>query len=183
MGCGDSIHREAKIPGTPDSISFQGIEVIIEQKDNNVCKIIKENKATGTGFLCIIPFPDKLHPLPVLMTCNHVFNEEDIKPGKKIKLIFKDKIEKILNIDNSRITYTSKEDEFDTTIIEIKNEDNFDINNMLEIDNNIYKDDLNQYYKNKTVYIIHYPNGLNSSYSHNIIQNIDVSNTKIYHLC
>jgi len=183
MGCYESIHREAKIPGTPDAISFEGLEVIKEQKDNNVCKIIKENDITGTGFLCIIPFPDKLHPLPVLMTCNHVFNDEDIKPGKQIKLIFKDKIEKILNIDNSRITYTSKEDEFDTTIIEIKNEDNFDINNMLEIDNNIYKDDLNQYYKNNTVYIIHYPNGLNSSYSHNIIQNIDISNTKIYHLC
>ena len=175
--------NEIKPSGAPDSIPFEGLAVIKEQKDNNVCKIIKENNLTGTGFLCIIPFPDKLHPLPVLMTCNHVFNDEDIKPGKKIKLIFKDKIEKILNIDNSRITYTSKEDEFDTTIIEIKNDDNFDINNMLEIDNNIYKDDLNQYYKNKTVYIIHYPNGLNSSYSHNIIQNIDVSNTKIYHLC
>ena len=185
-GCGpeekDTIY-EIKPSGAPDSISFEGLAVIKEQKDNNVCKIRKENGITGTGFLCIIPFPDKLHPLPVLMTCNHVFNDEDIKPGKQIKLIFKDKIEKILNIDNSRITYTSKENEFDTTIIEIKNEDNFDINNMLEIDNNIYKDDLNEYYRNKTVYIIHYPNGLNSSYSHNIIQNIDVSNTKIYHLC
>jgi len=175
--------NEVKISGTPDAISFQGLEIIKEQKDNNVCKILKENNITGTGFLCIIPFPDKLHPLPVLMTCNHVFNDEDIKPGKQIKLIFKDKIEKILNIDNSRITYTSKKEEFDTTIIEIKNEDNFDINNMLEIDNNIYKDNLSEYYMNKTVYIIHYPNGLNSSYSHHIIQNIDVLNTKIYHLC
>ena len=81
------------------------------------------------------------------------------------------------------MNYTSPENEFDTTIIEIKNEDNFDINNMLEIDNNIYKNDLNNYYKNKTVYLIHYPNGLKSSYSHNIIKNIDVSNTKLYHLC
>ena len=181
MGCGDSYHKEAKIPGTPDAISFEGLAIIKEQKDNNVCKIIKENNITGTGFLCIIPFPDKLHPLPVLMTCHHVINDEDIKPGKQIKLIFKDKIEKILNIDNSRITYTSKEDEFDTTIIEIKNEDNFDINNMLEIDNNIYKDNLNQYYRNKTIYIIHYPNGLNSSYSHNIIQNI--KDNIIFHAC
>ena len=173
--------NEIKPSGAPDSIPFEGLAVIKEQKDNNVCKIIKENNLTGTGFLCIIPFPDKLHPLPVLMTCNHVFNDEDIKPGKQIKLIFKDKIEKILNIDNSRITYTSKEDEFDTTIIEIKNEDNFDINNMLEIDNNIYKDDLNEYYKNKTIYIIHYPNGLNSSYSHHIIKYI--KNNKIFHAC
>ena len=175
--------NEVKIPGTPDAISFEGLAVINEQKEKNVCKIIKENNITGTGFLCIIPFPDKLHPLPVLMTCNHVLNEDDIKPEKQIKLIFNDKIEKILKIDNSRMIYTSKENEFDTTIIQIKNEDNFDMNNMLEIDNNIYKDNLNQYYKNKTIYIIHYPNGLNSSYSHNIIKNIDISNTKIIHLC
>ena len=183
MGCGDTIHREAKIPGTPDAISFEGLALINEQKENNVCKIIKDNGMKGTGFLCIIPFPDKLHPLPVLMTCNHVINEEDLKPGKQIKLIFNDNIEKIITIDNSRLFYTNKNDDVDTTIIEIKNEDNFDINNMLEIDNNIYKDDLNKYYENKTIYIIHYPDGGNSSYSHNIIQNIDLYNTKIFHLC
>ena len=173
--------NEIKIPGTSDSISFEGLAVINEQKENNVCKIIKENDTTGTGFLCIIPFPDKLHPLPTLITCNHVINEDDIQPGKQIKLLFNDKMEKIIKIDNSRKIYTSSEKEFDTTIIEIKNEDNFDIDNMLEIDNNIYKNDLNNYYKNKTVYIIHYPNGLNSSYSHNIIKNIN--DDVIYHLC
>ena len=175
--------NEAKYPGAPDAISFEGLEIIKEQKKNNVCKIIKENDVTGTGFLCIIPFPDKLHPLPVLMTCNHVINDEDIKPGKQIKLMFDDKIEKIIKIDNSRIIFTSKENEFDTTIIEIKNEDNFDINNMLEIDYNIYKDGLIQYYKGKTIYIIHYPNGLNSCYSHNIIKSIDIDNTRLLHLC
>ena len=173
--------NEAKIPGTPDAISFEGLAVINEQKENNVCKIVKENDVTGTGFLCLIPFPDKLHPLPVLFTCNHVLNGDDIKPGKEIKMIFNDKIEKILKIDDSRMTYTSEENEFDTTIIEIRNEDNFDINNMLEIDNNIYKDNLDKFYQNRTVYIIHYPNGLNSSYSSNIIKYID--NNKIFHIC
>ena len=182
MGCsGDSIHREGKIPGTPDSISFEELAIIKEQKENNVCKIVKENGVTGTGFLCIIPFPDKLHPLPVLLTCNHVLKDDDIKPGKEIKLIFNDTIEKILKIDDSRMIYTSQENEFDTTIIEIRNEDNFDINNMLEIDNNIYKDNLNQFYKDKTIYIIHYPNGLKSSYSHNIIKYIE--NDIIFHKC
>ncbi len=183
MGCGGEIHREKKIPGTPDAIWFEGLAIINEQKENNVCIIVKENNVTGTGFLCLIPFPDKLHPLPVLFTCNHVLNADDIKPGKEIKIIFNDKIEKILKIDVSRMTYTSEENEFDTTIIEIRNEDNFDINNMLEIDNNIYKDDLNHFYKNKTIYIIHYPNGLNSSYSSNILKNIDIENVKLWHLC
>ena len=40
-------------------------------------------------------------------------------------------MEKIITIDNSRMTYTSKEKEYDTTIIEIKNEDNFDIIKMI----------------------------------------------------
>ena len=173
--------NEAKIPGIPDAISFEGLEIIKEQKENNVCKIVKENGITGSGFLCIIPFPDKLHPLPVLFTCNHVLNDDDIKPGKEIKLIFNDKIEKILKIDDSRMTYTSEEKEFDTTIIEIRNEDNFDINNMLEIDNNIYKENFYQIYKDKTIYIIHYPNGLNSSYSHNVIKYIE--NNLIFHKC
>ena len=44
MGCGDTIHREAKkIPGTPDAISFEGLALINEQKENNVFKIIKDN--------------------------------------------------------------------------------------------------------------------------------------------
>ena len=175
--------NEAKIPGIPDAISFEGLEIIKEQKENNVCKIVKENGITGSGFLCIIPFPDKLHPLPVLLTCNHVLKDDDIKPGKEIKLIFNDTIEKILKIDDSRMIYTSQENEFDTTIIEIRNEDNFDINNMLEIDNNIYKENFYQIYKDKTIYIIHYPNGLNSSYSHNIIKSITSDNIKINHLC
>ena len=182
--CGNILEeKEVKLPGTPDSITFEGLAVINEQKENNVFKIVKENNVTGTGFLCLIPFPDKLHPLPVLFTCNHVLNSDDIKPGKEIKMIFNDKIEKILKIDDSRMTYTSEKNEFDTTIIEIRNEDNFDINNMLEIDNNIYKDDLNHFYKNKTIYIIHYPNGLNSSYSSNILKNIDIENVKLWHLC
>ena len=162
MGCyyKKSTENEAKFPGAPDAISFEGLEIINEQKEKNVCKIVKENGVTGTGFLCIIPFPDKLHLLPVLFTCYHVLNDDDIKIGKEIKLIFNDKIEKILKIDNSRMIYTSKENEFDTTIIEIRNEDNLDINNMLEIDNNIYKHNLDQIYKDKTIYIIHYPKGL-----------------------
>ena len=34
------------------------------------------------------------------MTCNHVINEEELKPGNQIKLIFNDKMEKIITIDN-----------------------------------------------------------------------------------
>lgn len=55
---------------------------------------------------------------------------------------------------------------------------------MLEIDYDIYKEEpLINLYRNKTVYIIHYPLGLKISYSNDIIKNIDMDNTKLEHLC
>ncbi len=41
---------------------------------NSVCKIVI-GKKIGTGFLCLIPFPNIEHRLKVLITCNHVFND------------------------------------------------------------------------------------------------------------
>ena len=96
----DTIHREAKIPGTSDYISFNDQSIINEQKENSICKIIKDDGSFGTGFLCLIPFPDKLHPLPVLITCYHVLGINDIKSGNKIKMIFNDNIEKFIILDN-----------------------------------------------------------------------------------
>lgn len=96
-----------------------------------MCKIIKDEKHFGTGFLCIIPFPDKLNQLPVLITCNHVLSKEDIKNGKEITLNFADISTKKLIIDKSRKVYTNDK-KFDLTIIEIKEDDGFKISKMLE---------------------------------------------------
>ena len=164
------------------SVSFKELKIINDQKENSVCKVIKGNKPCGTGFLCIIPFPNKLKPLPVLFTCNHVLSDEDIKIGKEIKLIFNDKNKKTLLIDESRRIYTSKEN--DITIIEIKESDDFNINKILELDYDIYNEpNLNDLFSNESVYIIHYPDGRNESLSINIIQKIDSNNVKIEHLC
>ena len=43
----------------------------------SVYKIVTE-KTTGTGFICRIPYPNELHKLPVLITCNHILEEDDI---------------------------------------------------------------------------------------------------------
>ena len=66
---------------------------------NSICKI--DDKKKGTGFLCLIPYPNITHLLKVLITCNHVFN--DLKYGNKIKLIFENGAEKELIFDESRI--------------------------------------------------------------------------------
>ena len=71
---------------------------------NNIFQI-NNNNLSGTGFLCIIPFPDKLNQLSVLITSNHVLGNECIKPGKSINLIFNNNISKTLYIDETRKVY------------------------------------------------------------------------------
>jgi hypothetical protein len=104
--------------------------------------------------------------LPVLITCNHVINGNE----NEIKLIFNDKIEKILKLNNTRKIYTNEKK--DITIIEIKKEDNYDINNFLEIDYDIFKN-INLNDKFKSIYIIHFPNGNESSLSIGLIDKIE----------
>ena len=136
------------------SIPINVLTIITDQK-KNICKIeFSDVKMDGTGFFCKIPFPDNFNKLPVLITNNHVLGEKDITTNKKIKFIL-DNNEEILNyeliIDNSRKTYTNKE--YDITIIEIKYEDNIDINSFLEIDNMIFTNNSNDSYKDKSIYI------------------------------
>lgn len=79
----DDIIKEEHIIGHPESLSKDKTLKIFEQMENSVCNIKKE-KSTGTGFICIIPFPDKLNPLPVLITCYHVLSNQDLQMGKKL---------------------------------------------------------------------------------------------------
>ena len=156
---------------------------IFEQMKNNVCKINK-GSSSGTGFLCIIPFPDKLNQIPVLITSNHVIGNDDVKIGNKINLIFNNNISKSIIIDFTRKVYVSNHNNFDIAIIEIKKSDELFIDNMFEIDDDIYKDfNFYQIYKNKPIYTIYYPKNKNAEYSVNKIKCIDDDNIKIKHLC
>lgn len=176
------IIREGHIIGHPESLTKNATLKMIDQMEKSVCNIIKE-EMTGTGFICIIPFPDKLHPLPVLITCHHVLRKEDLEIGKKIKLIFNEN-EKIIEINKSRKIYTSDENNFDISIIELIQKDNFNSNNFLELDDDIFKDEaLNAKYRNKSIYIIHFPEGKESQYSVGVIKNIDEDNILIRHQC
>ena len=116
----EDIQNQMVIQGRPKYTSFEQLTIINKQKEKNVCKIIKGKNISGAGFLLLIPHPDKINLLPTLITCNHVLGKDDIIPGKKINLLFNDKVSKILKIDDSRKTYTSNIKEYDITIIEIK---------------------------------------------------------------
>ena len=167
-----------------NEISFSTLKKINLQKEC-VVKIIKDDKPFGTGFICKIPYNKDKDLLPVLITNNHVLNINDIKIGKQIKILLSEKDEKILKIDESRITYTSEENIYDTTIIEIKEQDNINLDyNLIEIDDNVYiKDELKKNYINKEIYMIHYPQGNEISLSYNKLTAIDSSNNKIQHKC
>ena len=154
---------------------------IIKQKEKSICKIIKNGIPIGTGFLCNISGHSRRRK--ALITAYHVLGEEDLKIGNIIKITFDDnnKKIKIIKIDNKRYIYASEEN--DITIIEIIDSDNLKNYNYLEIDESIYNDtDFNKNYKNKNIYIFHYPNGLLSSFSVNIYIKIDKEDI-IYHLC
>ena len=169
--------NEDQMIGHPDTISYECTKKIIEQMERNICKIKleKKEKQGGTGFFCKIPFPDKNNMLSVFITNNHLINENELYKSntEKIKMyIEEENKERILNLKN-RYKYTNSE--YDTTIIEILEEDN--INNYLELDDKIINDILNNRnenikYLDKSIYIIQYPKG-DLSVSYGIIKNID----------
>ena len=164
--------KESVLTGCPKVISYECSQKIIEQMKKNMCKI-KVGEQQGTGFFCKIPFPDKNNLLPVLITNNHLINEPLLyKKDENISINIKEEteIEKI-NL-NDRMKYTNEE--YDITIIEIKDQDN--IKNYLELDDNIINDILsnknsNKEYIDETIYIIQYPEG-KLSVSYGVLDNI-----------
>ena len=128
--------NEAIIPGNANYIQNEKLNIIMNQKEKRICKIIKKEKPIGTEFLCSIIGDNTKRT--ALITTNHVLGEEDLKIGNEIKITFNNNNEKIkiLKIDNSRHIFSSEI--YDITIIEIINNDNLDNYNILEIDENIY---------------------------------------------
>jgi len=91
----DEIIREKNFNNHPSSLNKNQIKRIFEQMNNSICKIIDYK---GTGFLCLIPYPNNFNLLPVLISCNHVLKNNVVEPGNKIKLLFEGE-EKLIEID------------------------------------------------------------------------------------
>ena len=177
MGNNDYI-PEKRIKGMPDSVPTTALKIIIEQSEKSICKIECNNGGIGTGFFCVIPYPDKLHPLPVLMTNYHILNEKD----KKVTFTLNNnKLKYEISINDSRKAYYSHN--YDITIIELKERDNLDMNTFLELDDNIFKNNPNDIYREKSIYLLGYPKGRDSKYSIGILKNIEEDNFTIRHLC
>jgi len=131
---------ECKSNDADDFEESDKIKKILFQMENCICKIVNK-KVVGTGFFCKIPFPNRLRFLPVLITCNHVLDEDSIAKGNEIKFTLNnDTIEKSIVINNSRKIYTSADKEKDITIIELDlPKDNINFEWLLDVDENIEK--------------------------------------------
>ena len=153
-------NKESLLSGYSNIISYEKMKKIIQQMERGVCKFNIGNNQ-GTGFFCQIPFPNKNNMLPVFITSNHLINKNLLyKNDTIIKLDIEEENElKILELNN-RMKYTNEE--YDTTIIELKEDDNFNLNYFLELDEIIIKNILNDVnqnkkYINETLYMIQYP--------------------------
>ena len=172
--------KQKHINGRPNSMSIEQMKYLINKMEKCVCKIINSRDESGTGFICNITNEDNSFSLPALLTCNHILKNNDIILGNVIKLEFNDKI-KTIKIHKLRTTYTSEK--YDTTIIEINKIDNFNQNDLLRIDKNIFNKELSKYYKKRQIYLIHYPKGKEMKYSCDLIKTIEEDNFTVNHLC
>ena len=173
---------EKDLSNVPDAVPIDILENIIEQSKKTICKIRCKEGGNGTGFFCIIPFPDKLHPLPVLMTNHHIIPKAEIIKGNTINCsINNGKINLEIEFDDYRRVYSNEI--FDITIIEIKKNENLDFESFLEIDDKIFKGNPNDNFKGNSIYLIGHPKGGKLTYSMGLIKDINEDNYDIRHLC
>ena len=103
---------------------------------------------------------------PVLITNNHIINENDINNNETITFdLNNDKKLRKIELNNERLRYTNEK--LDITIIEIKETEEKLNNEYIELDNNIINyfesneneepNYLNSKYSNESIYIINYP--------------------------
>ena len=135
---------------------------------NCVCNISLKNGIKGSGFFCKIPL-DYNSYLPVLITNNHIIDENYINNEKYIYIQLND------NIINKSITLKNKfiftDRKYDITIIEIKEFiDNISAYNFLELDENILNDPI--IYVGNSIYIIQYPGADKVAVSYGILKKL-----------
>jgi hypothetical protein len=173
--------NEKQLKNYPKSLPLSKMKIIMEQMNTAVCRIHCIKGGYGTGFFCLIPFPDKRNLLPILVTNNHIIEETDIIQGTNIILKLNNKTSFNFAIKDSRKFYTNYK--YDITFIEIKDEDGFDINDFLEIDNDINKNFDPQIYRDKSVYLLHYPHNEIIEKSEGIINCIYEDGYNLEHFC
>ena len=135
--------------GAEKAIPLDKADYKYKSKENCICRINGNMK--GTGFFCKIDVAEKL--TPVLITNYHVVNDDFMNQNQKLTFYIKNDLHSI-DIKYNKIN-SSIRDKYDMMIIRLKEGE---VNNYLEIDENIFKDESIYNYKNEGIYILHHPN-------------------------
>ena len=173
-----NIQQEVVLEGHGNPVTKEEIMNLFKMEES-VCKIKFEReefgqikKGSGSGFFCEIEkkdFPMKY----CLFTNYHVLNETNIEIGSKINFEYyngKKYIKKEIKIDKDRKVLTNKK--IDCTCIEIFKSDG--IKKFFKIDPYIYKNnDIYFSEKDSDVFILHYPNGEDISFSYGKIKYLE----------
>ena len=157
-----------------DPVSISATKKILDQMMKSICKIKMKGKS-GTGFFCKISFEG--YNINVLMTNHHILDQKYYDENKELRLLLNDeKDAKIIDLTKKRKSYFNEE--YDIALIELKSYDN--INNYLELDDNLFKNELEAYYEDKSIYVLQYPSN-NISVSYGLLTQIN--NYNIIHTC
>ena len=101
--------------------------------------------------------------MPVLITCEHLLNDNFFNSNNELSFLHylngEEKTEK-LDLNENRKVYRNKD--LDVVIVVIKEKDNLDIFDFLNIDDSI--NIKNPQIKNKKVFLLHYPKSLKDVY-------------------
>ena len=143
----DTSKYESQLNNYPIYITYEKTKKIIEQIENGICKI-NNKKGKGTGFFCKIMNGNK--PEYALITNNHIIDESILKREKELCVELLNE-KKRIELNKNKKIYTSED--YDITIIEIKEKENIDY--FLELDEIALKE--NPQLFNENIYIIQYP--------------------------
>ena len=144
----------------PKPVTKETHKKISEYLDNSIYQIKGNEDKYGIGFFCSLKCHDKY--IYVLITNYHIINENYLKNYNYIDVLIN---QKLIRIRINSIYYLDKQ--LDLSVIEIKENEEVKI---LELDENIYKEESEIYLNKESIYII---NDNNVSYS--IINNISKS--------
>ena len=132
---------------------------------NIIYKINPKNDNFSSGFFCYIK-KRKNKKIPVVIINTYIVDE---KLTDAINVIINDEVK---TIKTGYIKY--RNEELNISMFEINEYKKYNIN-FLEIDDNIYKNDIESYYKKESIYIMNYKNENDISISFGVINNINES--------
>ena len=161
------MEEDRKTNDSVESVSIEGTRKILNQLMNCICKI-KIKGEFRTGFFCKIPF--RKETIKILMTNYQTLNEKYLEENKEINLLLNDEKEKIIiDLEIEREIYFNED--YDITLIELKETDEKE--DYIELDDNLFQDNPENIYKDKSIYVLQYPKEKNACVSYGLLNNID----------